>query len=147
MLARRIERTLREQPPLAAPRTLETRVMAELSRRSAAPWWRRSFAHWPAAARAGFLVLAAAVAGATFPLAAAVPGWREITNGLSAYVPRSEELATTLSLLRSLGASAGTVAGSLPLPWLYGGLALLGGLYALLFGLAATAYRTLWVIR
>src|SRR5471030_2753064 len=57
-----ISRTLREQPPRRAPRALEQRVLAELERRAALPWWRQSFAHWPLAARGSFFVLSAAVA-------------------------------------------------------------------------------------
>src|SRR5476649_1202935 len=61
-----IHRTLREQPARRAPRSLEQRVLAELERRAALPWWRRSFAHWPLPARAGFLVICAALIGLAF---------------------------------------------------------------------------------
>src|SRR6188768_2065565 len=55
-----VHRTLRDLPFRRAPRSLESRVCAEIERRVALPWWRRSFVHWPLAARAAFLVLCAA---------------------------------------------------------------------------------------
>ena len=70
-LARALHETLRALPPRRAPRTLETRVFAELERRAALPWWRRSFAHWPRAARALFLLASAGLVKITL-LAA---GW------------------------------------------------------------------------
>ena len=39
-------------------------MLAELARRAALPWWRKSFAHWPMAARAAFVVLGAGIAAA-----------------------------------------------------------------------------------
>jgi hypothetical protein len=57
-----IDRTLRAQPARRAPRTLESRVVAELARRAALPWWHKSYAHWPAVVRGGFFVLSALVA-------------------------------------------------------------------------------------
>ena len=53
-LARLFERTLRDLPLRRAPSTLEARVLSELRRRASLPWWRRSFSHWPALARACF---------------------------------------------------------------------------------------------
>ena len=53
---------LRNLPDRKAPAGLEARVLAEISRRAALPWWRKSFAHWPVAVRLGFLILSARVA-------------------------------------------------------------------------------------
>ena len=61
-LEKLIHETLRDLPARRAPRSLETRVMAEISRRQALPWWHRSWAYWPAGIRWTFLVLSAAVA-------------------------------------------------------------------------------------
>ena len=47
---------LREQPQMQAPRELELRVHAEIGRRAALPWYRKSYRHWPLAARGAFLV-------------------------------------------------------------------------------------------
>ena len=60
-LERLLDRALHELPSRRAPPTLESRVIRELDRRAALPWWRRSFAHWPLLARAGFLVIGAAL--------------------------------------------------------------------------------------
>src|ERR1700691_1431904 len=60
-LERLLDRTLRERPLRSAPATLESRVLIELQRRAALAWWRRSFAHWPLPARAGFVVICAAL--------------------------------------------------------------------------------------
>src|SRR5437879_12969818 len=54
-----VGRACREQPALAAPRTLQARVFAALQQRAARPWWRRSFAYWPMGPRV-VLVLACA---------------------------------------------------------------------------------------
>ena len=58
-LERLIHQALRDLPPRRAPHSLEQRVLAELQRRLALPWWRKSFAHWPVLARAGFIMLSA----------------------------------------------------------------------------------------
>jgi len=70
-LEREVSRALREVPLRRAPPSLESRVLAEIGRRAALPWWRRSFARWPRPARAGFTVtcgaLVAALLAATWP--------------------------------------------------------------------------------
>ncbi len=63
---RLIERALRGLPMRRAPLTLESRVLGELQRRAALPWWRHSFAQWPPAARGTFVLLCAALAGLVF---------------------------------------------------------------------------------
>src|SRR6185437_10884347 len=58
-----LDRTLHPLPLRRAPPTLQSRVLEELQRRAALPWWRRSFAHWPSAARAGFVLVCLALIG------------------------------------------------------------------------------------
>lgn len=70
-LERLLDRTLRGLPVRRAPATLESRVLAELARRAALPWWRRSFVHWPQAARAVFASMCLILAGLAF----AAGGW------------------------------------------------------------------------
>jgi len=65
-LERLVERALRQLPLRAAPPTLESRVHRELHRLGARPWWRHRFAHWPAAARAGFVLVCITLAGGMF---------------------------------------------------------------------------------
>jgi hypothetical protein len=142
-LERAVSDALRGLPLLRAPGTLAGRVLNELQRRAALPWWRVSFAHWPAAPRVAFVVICAALVAAT------------ILGGVSALVgvrSLNEVAALVLSWLHPLLAvmsSAGGVAALLmriiPPLWLYGGMTLGIMLYVALFGLGAAAYRTLYL--
>jgi hypothetical protein len=142
-LERLLHGALRGTPDRPAPVDLEARVLAAIARGAALPWWRRSFAHWPAAARFGFVGLCAALTGlsilaigrsplAALPLgrSALVPsGWLREAAALGGFGAQLLE-----SLLRAI-----------PFAWLAGGLALGAILYVSLFGLAVTAYRTLYL--
>ena len=137
-LTRGIHRALRALPDRAAPASLEERVFAEIARRAALPWWRQSFARWPLAARAAFLVVSAAVAAAmilTFahllniipdavganPLFAFARGcWNVAAGYCTAHLARISTLAWTIIF------------------------AVVAASYAALFGLGAAAYRYLW---
>jgi hypothetical protein len=142
-LRRLLDRTLRELPPRRAPATLEARVFNELERRAALPWWRRSFVHWPAPARIALLVICGALAALLFVGgAAAVASLRSLL----------ESGTVSLSWAREIGAlmvSAGNVitllARTLPVTWLYQGIVVCAVLYAVLFGLGAAVYRTLYL--
>jgi len=105
-LERLLAGTVHELAARRAPHTLESRVLGELARRAAQPWWRRSFGHWPAFARAGFIVtcgaLAASITGALGNLAASLantipPTW--LLLGLAA-------AALLYACLFGLGAAA-----------------------------------------
>jgi len=50
-LAKRVDAELRALPLVRAPAALQARVLAELARRQALPWWRQSFRDWPMAAQ------------------------------------------------------------------------------------------------
>jgi len=138
-LERLIHRTLRELPPRRAPRSLEARVMAELERRAALPWWHQSYAHWPVAVRAAFFLGTAALA------ALLVAGLFSLTRGAGATQLAADGFAW-LSLTRDLARTASDTAGalwrSIPPLWLYGTLATLAACYATLIGVGAAAYRT-----
>lgn len=136
-----IDRTLRAQPPRRAPRSLEARVLAELARRAALPWWHRSYAFWPAPVRAGFFVLSA-IAAAGF-----VAGVYFISASATQQV--ASEVAGRfgwLSVIRQLFAAAADISSAvwraIPSLWLLGGAALLLSAYAALIGVGAVAYRT-----
>ena len=134
-LDRRLDRTLRELPQRRAPATLEYRVLGELRRRAALPWWRRSFAHWPLLARALFL----AICGASIRLAL-------LGGDTAAAGVRSFSWARQLGTLAASGGNlAALLARTAPPLWLYDGIAVCGVLYAILFGLGAAAYRTLYL--
>jgi hypothetical protein len=142
-LERRVDRALRELPLRSAPGTLESRVFAELERRAALPWWRRSFAHWPLAARAGFLVICIALIGLAFAGGtAAMDGLRSLNDSGALSLAWAREAWVLMS-------SAGNLLTSLwravPPLLLYGGLAVCAVLYAVLFGLGAAVYRTLYL--
>jgi hypothetical protein len=138
-LERALTEALKGLPLRRAPSKLELRVVDELQRRAALPWWRVSFAHWPAAPRVAFVIVCIALVAATF------------LGGVFAFVgDRSfnEAAALVLSWVQpflAVMSSAGGVATLLvrviPPLWLYGGMALGIMLYLALFGLGAAAYR------
>lgn len=119
-----VHRSLRELPEAAARPGWEARVWAEIGRRRALPWWRQSFAAWPAAVRASFLLLS--VAAGTALAAVRWQGW---------------PLGATL--LRLGGEAAAAVAGAVPSAYLYGAIALAAGGFAAIVLLGAAAYRAL----
>jgi hypothetical protein len=142
-LERLVDRALHDLPLRRAPGTLESRVFAELDRRAALPWWRRSFAHWPLPARAGFLVMCVVLVGFVFV---------GVTTAMEGLRSLSYSGALSLSWAREAGvlmASAGNLLASLarvvPPALLYGGVAVCAALYAVLFGLGAAVYRTLYL--
>lgn len=130
-----LDRALQELPLRRAPPTLEARIVGELERRAALAWWRRSFAHWPPAARGAFLVICAASIGLALvggPTAIANVGslsWARDIGGLIAF-------GGNLLALFSRAA---------PPAWLYEGIGVCAALYAVLFGLGAALYRTLYL--
>ena len=130
-----LDRTLRELPLRRAPPTLEARVIGELERRAALPWWRRSFAHWPLLARAGFLVLCGVLIRLAF-----LGGTAAVAGVDSLVWARQAGM-----LVMSLGNLAAVIARLSPPHWLYEGAAVCGVLYAVLFGLGAVVYRLLYL--
>ena len=132
---RLLDRTLRELPARRAPPTLEARVLGELRRRAALPWWRRSFAHWPLPARGLFVAMCAA------SVRLAVIGGTAAAAGL-----RSLTLTREIGALAASGGNlAALLARMAPPGWIYEGMAVCALLYAILFGLGAAAYRTLYL--
>ena len=146
-LERFIHQTLRELPSRRAPRSLESRVLAELERRAALPWWRKTFAHWPMAARMTFVVLGAGVAALLGFAAGSAQTGIDAAGLIAAVVRQFTWVEFGLDFARSLGEFADLVFRSIPPLWFYAGLAFVGSLYLALFGLGAAAYRTLYVNR
>jgi hypothetical protein len=139
-------RILREAPLRRAPSSLESRVLREIGRRAALPWWRRSFSRWPRLARVGFTLtcgsIAAAVLAATWP-------WPQDRALASAWwaggplaLPWAKSALSLVDVARELDAALLRV---IPLEWLYGTIAAGTILYAALFALLAAAYRTLYL--
>jgi len=116
-----LDRTLRALPARRAPASIETRVLGELQRRAALPWWRQSFARWPQAARAAFVVLCIALVAFE-------------SGALS--MPLAQRALVMAGAAGQLALSLGRMA---PPDWVYVGLAVSAVLYATLFGLGAAA--------
>jgi hypothetical protein len=144
-LEAQIHGLLRDQPPRRAPVSLESRVLAEIARRQALPWWRKSYADWPAPVQIAFLVLSVGVAllaglvamqafsGGTIEAAISV-ALRPVFEGLTAFRTAGTAL---LDLVRGWIPAIPTV-------WVYAALGAAALGYATLVGIGATAYRVLW---
>ena len=142
-LERLIQKTLRDLPARRAPSTLEARVFAELERRATQPWWRKSYAHWPLAARCLFLI------GSGGLMQAAITATLWLILGIES-APFNDALAGPYAWLQSFQALAsslwdfgGAVIYSIPRLWIYAALVSLGAMYATVVGLGAFTYRTL----
>ncbi len=135
-LERQLTRTLRDQPLRRAPNTLERRVLAQIEAGAAASSWRRGFAHWPIAARLVFLAASVGVV----KLALMIAMW--IASPLDSPAV-SVDLPSQVAWLQTLLVAIGSVARTVPSLWVHAGLAILALMYAALFGIGATAYRTM----
>ncbi len=139
-----IHATLRSLPNRRAPGTLEARVLAEIERRAAVAWYHRSWAFWPAPIRALFLAVASGFSGA------AIIAFYLFCQGIDTSAV-AREIGGRFAGLSQLYAAAewtinfaGSLIGSIPALWFYGGLAVCAVLYATFFGLGAAVYRTLY---
>ncbi len=142
-LERLMQRTLHGLPLRRAPLTLESRVLGELQRRAALPWWRHSFAQWPRAARSTFVLLCAALAGLVFRGGLwAIAGLESLHESGVLSLPWARQ---ALMLTGTAGELAASLVRAVPPDWVYEGLAVSALLYTALFGLAAAAYRTLYL--
>jgi hypothetical protein len=134
-LERLVHHAVRQLPARRAPSSLEGRVLRELERRAALPWWRRSFRHWPVAARAAFLAVCIVLIRLAF-----IGGALVIAEfGSLTWTHRAA------ALMVSGGNLAAALARIVPPTWLYDGVALCALLYAVLFALGAAGYRTLYL--
>lgn len=136
-----IHRVLRKLPDRKAPGGLEARILAEIGRRAALPWWRKSFAHWPRAVRTVFYAvssLAAALLVAGFFLLGRTSGAHQVSGGIStsfAWIAIARDVvAAGRERVRILIAS-------IPPLWLYGVGGTIALSYAALAGIAAAGYR------
>jgi hypothetical protein len=138
---------LRQQPTLKAPVTLQSRVMAEIARRAALPWWQRSFGHWPMSMKVIF-VLTALVA---VRLMLYVTAWSDagqaatqiaapVSGGLSFLQTMGSLWLSVVTLLNDLG---GSLLHRIPGFWLYLGIGAAIAMYVMLAGIGVAVYRTL----
>ncbi|HEX3913184.1 MAG TPA: hypothetical protein VHW71_06735 [Steroidobacteraceae bacterium] len=137
-----LKQALAGLPSRRAPGTLESRVVGELERRAAQPWWRASFANWPAGARAAFVLICAALVAGSFFGGVSYLGGRPFGE-ISALV--LSWMHPFLAVASSAGGFTALLLRAIPPLWLYGGLGLGIFLYVALFGLGAAAYRTLYL--
>ena len=139
-----IHRELRGLPLRQAPRSLESRVLAEIERRATVAWYHRSWSYWPAAVRAAFLMLGSGFA------AVAVIAFYRLSQGAAAEAV-VHDVGTGFGWITRLVAVGSwsinffqQLVASIPPLWLYGGLAVIGSLYAVFVGVGAAAYRYLY---
>jgi hypothetical protein len=142
-LERLLDHTLRDLPPRRAPQSLEGRVTAALAQRAAGSPGRWSFVLWTGPARAGFVAICSAVMALTL-----LGGGTAVTALQRLPLAAAPPLAWARHALTVTGAAAELAAvlvRTVPAAWAYGGLAASAALYALLFGLAGAAFRTLYL--
>jgi hypothetical protein len=142
-LERLVDDVLRKQPLRRAPASLEARVLARIGQHEAAPWWRESFSHWPAAARLALLITLIVVAKLTLDVVV----WM-----FSAPTPVNQTVENSVTWARSTASTMETMLGVcrsfldlIPSHWIIVALAFAAGMYIMLFALGATAYRTLYL--
>ena len=135
-IERQVTRALRDQPSRRAPRTLERRVLAQIGSGATAIGWRRGFAHWPVAARVVFLAASVGVVKLGLMLAM----WLA-TPFDSPALPF--HLPSQVAWLETLLVATASVVRTVPSLWIHAGIAILAVMYAALFGIGATAYRTM----
>ena len=146
-LERFVRQAVRDLPARPAPSRLEDRVLAELARRAALPWWRKSFAHWPVAARAVFLLVCVALAkgiltGSVWVMAGFDAGeWR------AAFAAQFAGLENAVVILQALASCVDIITRNIPSLWVYGAVACVAAVYATVFGLGAAAYRAIQASR
>jgi hypothetical protein len=130
-LERLVTRALRDQPLRRAPDTLERRVLAQIESGAVVAGWRRGFAHWPVAARLVFLVASVGVVKLALSIAMwlASPGF-------------SFDLPSQMAGLQTLLVGIASIVRTVPSVWVHVGVALLVLMYVALFGIGASAYRT-----
>jgi hypothetical protein len=135
-LERKITHALRDQPLRRAPSTLERRVLAQLEAGAAVAHWRRGFAHWPMAARVAFLAASVGVV----KIALSIVMWLSMPLESRA---TAFDLPSQVAWLQTLFVAIGSVARTVPCWWVHAGIAVLAIMYVALFGIGASAYRTM----
>lgn len=143
-LEQKIHALLREQPVRRAPVSLESRVLGEIARRQALPWWQQSYSYWPNPMKLAFMVLATGATGVAVLLSMQVVGLVSAESVSQVFAPITGAWHTLSVLGGALGGIVRPYLPNLSSTYLYAALAVVGGAYALMLGLGATAYRLLW---
>lgn len=139
-----IHSALRSLPDRKAPGTLEARVLAAVERQATIPWWHKGWAYWPSPVRAGFLAVATAVSCSLLFAAYAMFAGLETGAVAAELSDRFSGVLQLFAVLQWIFDLGHRVVAGIPPLWLYGGVAVVGVLYATVFGLGAVAYRTLY---
>jgi hypothetical protein len=143
-----IDVACRAQPPLAAPPTLAARVLAQLEQRAQRPLWQRPFSEWSVNVRVAFVLASVALIAAALSWSAGASGAQWIGALWQRPLARLESAGSLVSFLavftRDLGV---TLLQDIPTFWLYGACAAVLALYALLAGISAVAYRSVYGMR
>jgi hypothetical protein len=140
-LEQAVHRALRQLPERTAPAALEQRVLAEIARRVALPWWRKSFAYWPTVAKIVFLTACVAVVPLAWFASNLISAGLDSADWRSTLPNAAAWLHATTTVLQALAIPLETILHSIPALWLYGALAVFAAVYAALFGLGAAAYK------
>ena len=142
-LERAIDGTLRGLPLRRAPRALEERVLAEVARRAALPWWRKSFTHWPLTARAVFSVACIGVVKLALMASVWVMAGFDVAEFREAFSTQFTWMQTTVAVVQAIGGSFEIISRNIPSLWVYAAAAFFAAVYAALFGLGAAAYKAI----
>jgi RNA polymerase sigma-70 factor (ECF subfamily) len=113
-----------------------SKLLAQVEARAAAAHWRRGFAHWPIAARVAFLAASVGVVKVALSLVM----W--LSTPLDSRAP-AFDLPSQLDWLQTLFVAVGSIARTVPSLWVHAGIAVLAIMYVALFGIGASAYRTM----
>jgi hypothetical protein len=138
-----IHRALRSAPDRKAPASLQGRVFAELNRRAALPWWRKSYAYWPAAIRGAFFL------GSALAAALAVSGLIALLRNtgaaqdLAGVEQRFAWLGVARDYVLSARLSVQHVIALIPPLWFYGAIGTVVLCYVSLAAIGAATYRAL----
>jgi hypothetical protein len=139
-----IHRSLRSLPDRPAPRSLESRVLAAIEAQASLPWWRKSFAQWPVAARVVFVLLSAGLVKLALMATVWATGGFQASEFVNAFSTQLSWLEAIRGAIRGTIESFSILLRNIPPVWLYGTVAVIAGVYASLFSLGATAYRALY---
>jgi hypothetical protein len=142
-----VDRTLRALPLRRAPNNVQLRVLAEIKRREALPWWRTNFTRWPLAARGAFLIASYGFVKLAFAAVMWLTEALRSSQTTGALNPTMRWVHGSASAISTIADVAAAVVHAVPSYWLYGAASAAIALYAALFGLGAAAYRTLYIDR
>jgi hypothetical protein len=144
-LERMAARALEGLPLRPAPGSLQARVLAAIEHRGGLPWWRLKFACWPVTARVA-LVACSAYLG-WLSISAVIWVMASADSARLAYdgSPWFSAVRAAAQFVLFMRHTFATVVHSIPPDWIYLGAAFAAVLYVGVFGLAAVAYRVLYV--